>query len=93
MNDILISKEDAINVCKGLDGSASGLVRRYDVIAALLGLGERGSEKRGKWCFDGENEFLSTFRICSNCGAVYKLNSGDDAFMCCPNCFIRMVNE
>ena len=51
------------------------------------------NEKEGQWYFDNVTEAESTFRICSNCGAVYHISSGDDAFRCCPNCFVRMVNE
>lgn len=48
-------------------------------------------DKVGQWYFDNMNEMDSTFRICSHCGAVYHIQSGDNEFRCCPNCFIRMV--
>ena len=48
-------------------------------------------EQVGQWYYDNGTEAESTFRICSNCGAVYHIQSGDSEFNCCPKCFVRMV--
>ena len=42
----------------------------------------------GKWLYDDANN--PTFRICSKCGAVYHVHSGDGAYNACPNCFSDM---
>ena len=51
----------------------------------------RFKKKVGKWLYDDGVEVRSTFRVCSNCGAVYHIFSGDSEFKRCPNCSVWMV--
>lgn len=44
------------------------------------------NESIGRWLFDSTTESASTFRICDNCGEVYRINSGDGPYKYCPNC-------
>ena len=89
----LISRFDAMESCKDLVPDKRGCVKLRDVLDILMYLEDRGPEKTGKWYYDGEKEAASSFRTCSDCGAVYRINSGDDAFKFCPNCGIRERNS
>ena len=46
-----------------------------------------------KWLYDSSTEAASTFRICSSCGSVYRINSGDGPYEHCPNCGEREEEE
>lgn len=46
--------------------------------------------KRWIWLYDDESVIGSSFRLCSNCNAVYHINSGDGLYNYCPNCGKRM---
>ena len=49
-------------------------------------IGHAAGIRHGSWLFDSSSEAASTFRICSVCGAVFHICSGDSDYRFCPTC-------